>query len=81
MLARIIDATGEKTIRHDLATISLRMGKPSLIIADDTNLPDDLVKIIRRPDAAAIRERLEAGDEVDGAFLGNAAPVVTIRSK
>ena len=80
-LVRVLEAIGEKSIRHDLATVGISAGKPSLILEDGIDWPDDLAKITRTPDKTAIRKRLEEGHEVVGAMLGNAAPVLRIRSK
>lgn len=63
-------------------TVIVSAGKPSLNgEADPAALPDDLVRIKREPDKTAIRAALEAGREVPGYALGNAAPTLSIRVK
>lgn len=81
-ITRLMEAIGERTIKHPLATLTMRAGKPELILTEDAaaRLPDELVRVKREPDRAAIRAALEAGGELDGCALGNAAPSLTIRS-
>jgi hypothetical protein len=81
-IAALMDAIGEKSIRHPLGTVTLRMGKPELIVDDgaEVRLPADLVRLKREVDKVALRKALEDGQQIDCARLGNAAPVLTIRS-
>lgn len=81
-IARLMDAIGERTIKHPLATLTMRAGKRELILAPNAldRLPEELVRWKAEPDRTAIRAALEAGEEIDGAQLGNAAPSLTIRS-
>jgi hypothetical protein len=80
-LARLMDAVGERTLRLPEATVSVRQGRPELILPDDlSGLPDDLIRVKREADKVAIRNALDEGREVPGVMLGNAAPVLTIRS-
>jgi len=64
------------------ATVYLRnnpqqiMGEP-----DPAKLPDDLVKIERKPDRAKIKAALIAGTVLDGLMLSNAPPSVVVTVK
>jgi Gp157 protein len=63
-------------------TVSQRAGTPQVIGEPDVNaLPDDLVRIKREPDAAAIRQALLNHREIPGLALSNAPPTLTIRTR
>jgi hypothetical protein len=63
------------------ATLSLREGLPSLTVTDETQIPVTYwrEKVIRTLDKVALGDDLRAGRNVDGATLGNAQPVLTVR--
>jgi len=76
--------SGMKKIPADVLpdlSVSMRDGKAPLSDPDMTLLPDEFCRFKREPDKAKIREALEAGADVPGAYLGNSKPVLTIRSK
>jgi len=64
-------------------SLSIRDGNAKLHIADIDALPRKMVVIIKikKPLTADIRAALESGKTVAGATLGNAAPILTIRSR
>lgn len=59
-------------------TAFVRPGEAELVI-DEARLPGRY-RHPGEPDRARIRQALEAGEEVPGASLGNAAPVLTVRT-
>lgn len=63
-------------------TIYLR-NNPQQIIGqpDASTLPDDLVKVERKPDKVAIKEALKAGRVIEGLQLSNAPPSVVVTIK
>ena len=64
------------------ATVFLRNNPPQLVGEPDADaLPDDLVKIERKPDRAKIKDALKAGRAIEGLQLSNQPPsvVVTVR--
>ena len=62
------------------ATVTLSAGRPSLSgDADPNTLPDDLVKIERKPDRAKIKDAINAGQIVEGYSLSNARPRLQLR--
>lgn len=75
-LTRIMEAMGEKTVRHAFATLSVREGKEKPIVTNEDALPRDLLKVKYSPDLTAIREANYRGD---GVTWTNAGPVLTIR--
>jgi hypothetical protein len=62
------------------ATVSLSAGRPSLAgDSDPAALPDDLVKIERKPDRAKIKDAINAGRVIEGYSLSNARPRLQLR--
>jgi hypothetical protein len=64
-------------------TVSRSAGRPSLIMTEEdaNKLPDEFVRIKREPDRAAIKEALQAGQELPFAILGNAEEILTVRGR
>lgn len=82
VLATVMHETGAATIRAGLHVASVSNGRPAVIITDAAMVPPSLMRQPPpAPDKAAIQKLLSAGNAVPGAVLGNAAPVLTIRSK
>jgi hypothetical protein len=77
---RAMEALGSKRIELPDLTASVRPGMPELIL-DQAQLPDECLRIKREPDKTRIRALLEDGANVPGAVLGNAAPVLTVRTR
>jgi Siphovirus Gp157 len=66
LMAAILNSAGLKKKELPEATVYLRNNAPSLLgFPDGDKLPDDLVKIERKPDKAKIREALQAGRALD----------------
>lgn len=76
----VMDALGLKRHERPDFTASVRAGAPALTITDPTLVPDELMRVTRAPDKAAIRERLKRGEAVPGAELSNAAPTLAIKT-
>jgi hypothetical protein len=60
-------------------TVSVRDGKPKVIVTDEKLIPDLLCRFTRSPNKTDIGEVLRNGHAVPGATFGNADPVLTIR--
>jgi hypothetical protein len=71
---------GMKRLEAPDFTATLGSGKPKVIVTDDAALPDSLCRIKREPDKTALLAALQAGPVV-GAELGNAEPVITVRTR
>lgn len=82
-IAAIMEVLGERKKQFPHATVSLGERKPNVIITDQGKLPGQFIRIVTSatPDKRAILTALMDGEVVDGAVLGNAAPVLTIRGK
>lgn len=63
------------------ATLSIRHIPPSPIINDETLLPDDCVKLIRKPDISAIKARMAGGGSIPGVAMSNGRSSLTVRTK
>lgn len=79
-LFHFMEYLGVKAMPLPEATLSIRQGTISLAgEADPAELPDDLVRIKREPDKAAIKAALEAGRDVPGYVLSNGSPSLSVR--
>lgn len=63
------------------ATLSVRNGTQKVVITDEAVLPDLLCRLTRAPDKTKIKELLTEGNPVTGAYLSNAEPTLSIRTK
>lgn len=63
------------------ATLSLTKGRETVGIEDLEALPQGYVKFYRQADKAAIKQALDRGDEIPGAFLVTGDTGLTIRTK
>ena len=77
----LMQESGLKKLELPEATISVRDGVPSVVITDETALPDSFIRTKTEPDKAAIKDALKAGQDVPGATLSNAGPSVTVRTR
>lgn len=82
-IANTMAAAGIKKVMAPDLTLSLSAGKPKVLITNEAQVIAD--GFGKQPpavvDKAALRAALEAGNQVIGATLGNAAPVLTVRTK
>lgn len=66
-----MEASGHKKIECPLFTITLAKGRDQVMIADESQIPDDYVRVKTeiKPDKVAIGKALKAGETVPGAQL------------
>lgn len=81
-----LQEAGMKRIPADVLpemTASLSVGRAPLVIHNEAEVPDEFmrVKMTSEPNKVMIRERLEAGERSAWASLGNAKPMLTLRTK
>lgn len=82
LLFKMMEAADLKKRELPEATLSMRNGQQQLTgDADPTTLPDELCKISRDPDRAAIKDALKTGQTVPGYSLSNSQPTLSIRIK
>lgn len=77
-IQRGMEETGERKIELPECTLSLRSVPPSVIITDESLLPDDFCTIVRKPDRKSIKAALEDG-EVPGAMLSNGGVTLAVK--
>jgi hypothetical protein len=77
---QLMDACELRKVEMADFTASIRAVPPRVEIDDEAALPDDLCKMVRQPDKAAIKEALATG-AVAGAHLTNGSETLTIRTK
>lgn len=75
----VMTEAGVKKIAAPDMSVSIGKGKQKVQITDEEFVPLIFCRTRIEPDKAAIAKVLEAGGEVPGASLGNAAPTLTIR--
>jgi hypothetical protein len=73
---------GLKKLEQPDFTASARLGVPPLVVTSDQAIPEAYwVPQPSRLDRQALTSDLRRGDQVPGACLGNAAPILTVRTK
>jgi hypothetical protein len=78
MLA-ILDAAQLRKIELPEGTVYLKNNAPQIVgEVDGDKLPDDLVKIERKPDRTKIKEALKAGQAIEGLALSNSPPSIVV---
>ena len=77
----IMDALGRNKVELPDLTASIRAGQPSVVITDETVIPDLYVRIERKIDKATILSALKSNLTVEGCELSNSLPTLSIRSK
>jgi Siphovirus Gp157 len=61
-------------------TISQAPGRASVKIDDDNLVPDELCRIIRKPDLIAIGEKLKSGEFIPYARFSNVVPILKVKT-
>lgn len=82
LIAWAMAETGQSSIPGPLVTLSMRMGKPKLIIDEDKLSRDYMkTKLTYLPDKEAIQAAIDCGDVPNGVSIDNAEPILTVRVK
>lgn len=63
------------------ATVSLRTLGPRPKVFDADQLPDDFVKLVRKPDTDAINAAFDRGESIPGVTVTNGGSSLTVRRK
>ena len=79
LISSIMDAAGISKAALPEATLSVSPARQKAVVDDADKLPDDLVRIERKPDMAAIKAAIEAGREIAGVHMSNGEPTLTVR--
>jgi len=81
MAFKLMIAAEVRKVELPQATLSIRVGTPKVIVTDEAALPPDCIRIKREPDKIALKEHLMRGEQIAGAELSNAEPVLALRIK
>jgi hypothetical protein len=76
----MLDAGLKRIVAADM-TIFASVSKGGVRIVNDDLLPDGMTVTTRRPDKAAIKAAIDAGQTVPGAERGNGTPTIRIATK
>ena len=73
--------TGRQKVETDIFTLSISKGRKSVKIDDESKIPAEFINIktVATPDKKAIKEAIEAGQEVSGAALVVGEPSLSIK--
>jgi hypothetical protein len=80
-MGMILDTIGETKVALDVATVSRTAGRPKVSVIDEDQIPTQLTKATYKPDLAAIKAQLEAGESVPGAELITGNKSINVRIK
>lgn len=76
----LMGAAGDAMARLPEATLSVRAGKPSVVVDDVDDLPQGMFRLERVAIKAAIAAAFEAGEHVPGAHVEPAQPILSVRT-
>jgi hypothetical protein len=77
-----MNEAGLKKLEQPDFTASARLGAPSLVVTSERDVPESYwMPQPPRLDRQTLTSDLRRGDQVPGACLGNAAPILTVRTK
>lgn len=76
-----MEDAGLSKLALPVATLTLGPGRPAVQVYDEQAVPADFMRVRREPNKAAIAAALKAGEDVPGARLNNAAPILTIHTR
>ena len=81
LILNVMERAGLPKVQLTEATLSVRHIPPAPIVVDEGLLPDECVKVIRKPDMGAIRDCIEAGQAIPGVVLSNGRSSLAVRTK
>lgn len=79
LIHKLMDAAGVKKLTLPVATVSITNVSPSVMILDESAIPDDFMRIKKEPNKTAIKAALETGQSIAGAVMSNGSTTVSIR--
>ena len=78
---RAMQEAGLSKLERPAFTLSIRAGTPKVVITDEEQVPDVLMRHKKEPDKAAIGDLLKAGQQLPYATLSNGEPSLQVRTK
>ena len=79
LVKHILENSGLKKLEVPLGTASIRATPPSVLVLDDTIIPDEYLRIKKEVNKSAIKAALENGKAIDGAVLSNGGSTLSVR--
>ena len=79
LMQRLLEVAGGREIKLPEATISINRVAPSVIVQDETAIPDDYATFKRSIDKGSIKAALQDGARIPGASLSNGGSTIVIR--
>lgn len=80
-IERVMQLANLRRLEMDVATVSFTTARPSVVITNGTEIPEELCRVTTTPDKAKIVALLKAGETVPGAELAGGHSVLSIRRK
>jgi hypothetical protein len=82
LIRKILESAQIRKLELAEVTVSLRNNAPALMGEHDPeSMPSEFCKVTRTIDRKKVREALEAGRDVEGFYLSNAAPSLMVKVK
>jgi hypothetical protein len=71
LMQRVMESAGKKKLTLPEATLSLAIRAPEPIVTDETLLPEECFKVVRKLDKTAIKSLCKDGIIPDGVTMSN----------
>src|SRR3990167_9711245 len=79
LIFKLLTIADLKKVPLPEATLSVRRVPGSVVITDETKIPDEFMRIKREPNKSAIKEALQNSSFVPGAEMSNGGETLSIR--
>ncbi len=78
-IERVMNAAGLSKVTLPNATLSITSAAPSVIVSDESALPERFIRTKREVDKTAINAAVKAGEKIPGVVVSNGAARLTVR--
>ena len=79
LILKLMEMAGVKKLTLPVATVNITNVSPSVMILDESAIPDAFMRIKKEPNKTAIKAALETGQAISGAVMSNGSTTVSIR--
>ena len=79
LILKLMEAAGVRKLTLPVATVNITNVSPSVVIVDESAIPDVFMRIKKEPNKTAIKAALETGQAISGAVMSNGSTTVSIR--
>ena len=80
-IGHLLDAMGQTKIQHALGTVSRTKPRKKVVVIDPHDIPSQLTTVTVKPDMAAIKKQMDAGELVPGCEYQMGSASVAVRIK